>query len=163
MLKSKRRKTIKFRYSAALAYLGWIWMSPLTLAADCFPSSDNYLPHVMVKDNGSGSPQQGHEEYQSIVGTNDYIIAGGTTETSGFNLLNSSRVAVVTRIDVPSHVHRWSRTYYANNRGDFTSDVLGMALNNDKVAVWTSNNKYGSKTRGYLFIISAIDGGHLNT
>ena len=135
-------------------------MSPSTSAADCFPSGDNYLPHVMVKDNGSGSPEQDHEEYQSIVGSNDYIIAGGTTETSGFNLLNEDRAAVVTRIDVPSHVHRWSRTYHVGNR--WAADVLGMALNNDKVAVWTADNKYGSRNNGLLFIINAVDGGHLN-
>ena len=114
----------------------------------------------MVKDNGSGSPQQGLEEYQSIVGTNDYVIVGGTTETSGFNIPNELRAAVVTRIDVPSHVHRWSRTYHVEN--EWAADVLGMALNNDKVAVWTADNKYGSRNNGLLFIINAVDGGHLN-
>ena len=117
----------------------------------------------MVKDDGSGNPEQGYEEYQSIVGTDDYIIAGGTTENIDLNLLNQSRAAVVTRIDVPSHVHRWSRTYHVDNEGSYSSDVLGMALNDDKVAVWTSNHKYGSNTRGYIFIISTVDGGHLNT
>ena len=102
------------------------------------------------------------EKYQSIVGTNDYIIAGGTTETTGFNLPNQSKAAVITRIDVPSHVHRWSRTYHANNDDLRTSNVLGMALNNDKVAVSTSDDENGSMARGYIFIISAVDGGHLN-
>ena len=98
----------------------------------------------MVKDDGTGSPQQDHEEYQSIVGNNDYIIAGGTTENNGLNLLNKNRAGVVTRIDVPSHVHRWSRTINVKNRGGWSIDVLGVALNSDKVAAWTADNKYGS-------------------
>jgi len=97
------------------------------------------------------------------VGTNDYIIAGGTTETTGFNLLNQAKAAVITRIDVPSHVHRWSRTYHLDNNGVNSSNVLGMALNSDKVAVWASNKEYGSTLEGYLFMISALDGGHLDT
>jgi len=71
---------------------------------------------------------------------------------------------VITRIDLASHVHRWSRTYHVDGEGDKSSNVLGMALNNsDKVAVWFSKEKDGKQgyKEGYLFIISALDGGHV--
>ena len=70
---------------------------------------------------------------------------------------------MITRIDVPSHVHRWSRTYHVNNEGTRSNHVLGMALNGDKVAVATSDDENGISTTGYIFIIMAVDGGHLNT
>jgi len=44
---------------------------------------------VLVKDDGTGqpAPDHEHEEYQSIVGNDNYVIAGGTTKTDSLNQL----------------------------------------------------------------------------
>ena len=121
------------------------------------------MPFVLVKDDGTGQPAQNHEEYQSIVGNDSYVIAGGTTKTVSLNQLSQTEAAVISRIDLASHVHRWSRTYHVEGDGTKASNVLGMALNNDsdKVAVWVTQDEQGSES-GYLFTISALDGGHVS-
>ena len=72
-------------------------------------------------------------------------------------------VAVLTRIDLPKHIHRWSRTYHVNNDSTISSHVLGMAISPDglKLAAWVSESKDGSKENGYLFTINCDDGGIL--
>ena len=68
---------------------------------------------------------------------------------------------MLTKIDLPSHIHRWSRTYHVNNDAAISSYVLGLALHEEgeKLAVWVSESIDGSQANGFLFLIETDDGG----
>lgn len=156
----------KTRFKATSFYLltTIIWIIPHILAADkCFPKDENQMPFVLVKDNGSGQPVQNEETYQSIVGNDDYIIAGGKSRTSSLNALGESEASVITRIDVETGIHRWSRTYHVDDGLQVSSNVLGMALeeNRDRLAVWLTQSEEGGSSKNYMLIINAVDGGHI--
>ena len=48
-------------------------------ATECFPSSEGKFPHFLVQRSASAPDYASYskESYESIVGTDDYIIAGG--------------------------------------------------------------------------------------
>ncbi len=79
------------------------------------------------------------------------------------NALGNSRASVITRIDIETGIHRWSRTYHVDNGILSSSNVLGMALEEkgDRVAVWFAFYERGHKSKNYMLIINAEDGGHI--
>ena len=70
---------------------------------------------------------------------------------------------MITRIDLASHIHKWSRTYHVSNDGTISSDVLAMTLQDggDRVAVWLAESSDGSTDKNYIFIIDANDGDYV--
>ena len=163
-------RTVKLKVRRSLWLLAIIACKLVlpALAADCFPQSEVRMPYVMAKDDGTGQPEQASdgETYQAIVGNNDYIIAGGKNTNSGLNALTYNSASVITRIDLATHIHKWSRTYHVDDSTSTTEasvNVLGMALEDDgnRVAVWLSRDALGHDSENYMLIINAVDGGHI--
>jgi len=82
-----------------------------SMAAKCFPPDETKRPHVLVK-NG---PTNLYERYESVVGCNEYVIAGGTSRTDSLNVESRTELAVITRMDVATGMNRWTRTYDVRN------------------------------------------------
>ena len=74
-------------------------------AADCYPKSENLLPHVFMAVDGSGTPTDTYNRFVSIdgwlnpYGSGDFIVYGGATSNSEFTSL-TSKTAVVVRMDL---------------------------------------------------------------
>lgn len=95
-------------------------MARLGATVDCFPKSDNKLPHVFVEDGFSDDD----ERYYSIVGTDDFIIAGGYTTNSALSYDDEDYNGLITRMDLATNNLR----YMINLKKDM-GHVEALALN----------------------------------
>lgn len=101
--------------------LGLALVAQLGAAVECFPKSDNKLPHVFV-ENG---PSQNDERYLSIVGNDDFIIAGGHSSEPNLTYDDEDYNGIIMRMDIATNRVR----YMISLRKDM-GYVEALALNN---------------------------------
>ena len=109
------------------------------VATECFPKSEAKLPFILGE---KGATSNGLNEYQSITGCDDFIIAGGYSKSTALNYASgdANGFSVLTRIDLDPFIERWSRTYRIKDVNSIGRYITGLALHRgatiDRVAVF---------------------------
>lgn len=141
-------------------------------SATCFDQPRSLLPRVLVAKDATGNLDPGDETYYSITGNDEFVVFGGTTHNQSLFYSDTTRVptaaSVITRMDLEQNTIRWMRTY--DTYSGQSSHVEALALKDDdasEIAVYArSSRAQGFETgmrHGYLFVIRAVDGGHVTT
>ena len=88
------------------------------------------MPFVLAEDDGSGQPNLSTDNsyYYSIAGNENYILAGGRTYVDALIMTGDSTASVITRIDLASHVHKWSRTFHISGSRNKSAAVTAMSI-----------------------------------
>ena len=152
---------------AIFSLLSVIIPSMLVVATECFPKSEAKLPFILAE---KGATNNGEETYESIIGCDDFIVAGGHSKSAALSYASgdANGFSVLTRIDLDPFVTRWSLTYRVGGMDSLARYITGLALHEgaiiDRVAIFVQNNQKdnGTQSNNFIFIVDAADGGHLS-
>ena len=136
-------------------------------AADCYPKSENLLPHVFMAVDSAGNPTDTYNRFHSIAGwldptdSDDFIVYGGASADSEFTSI-SANTAVVVRMDLTENKIRWARHYKVQGSNNLLVNNLAIKPDGQQIVVHAQPEQAWTKgdTQSTIFVIRAKDGGH---
>ena len=84
-------------------------LTPSISATECFPRTQNLMPHVLVE----AGPTEDDERYSAIAASwnDDFLIYGGIANNALLNYDNKDVLSVIGRMDIEQNTERWLKSY----------------------------------------------------
>ena len=133
-------------------------------ASECFPLAKSKLPKVhRYKDQALAGFK---ESFEAVVGTDDFIIYGGSTYGSEISTLPDSTQSILARMDLSKNTRRWSKTFDVKSGDGHMIWALALNPNNEKIAVHAfkeeNNGIDHGREQSFVWIMNTDDGSYFN-